>query len=339
MDIKVDQPLLARFFKKQCSPEEAAAVYRWLQDADNEAKISSAMQDRWHQVMDELATAEAPVSTDLRNTPHPKARQLSRIMERKNRFRFSQLAAVILLLVLSGAVFFWLSRDQWQPKQQQEQVAVLMKATLKGQKLTFQLEDGTKVMLNTDSRLYYPASFYKEERWVRLEGEAFFEVAKNKQWPFRVVSDSIVTTALGTAFNVLNPDTSQPVIVSLVEGKVVVARTGTVSPDVKQVLSPGESAIYNKQQQSIQKDTTGIQDLIAWKDGVLILKNADVDQVVNTLESWYDVYITLVNKPAKDWTYTGEFRKESLENVLKGISFSKNINYSIRGKEVKITFK
>lgn len=205
---------------------------------------------------------------------------------------------------------------------------IVTKETTNGMKSQFVLSDGTKVYLNSDSKLIFPKGFQGTERRVKLSGEAFFEVKQDKDSPFIVEVGENEIKVLGTSFNAHYRDVFT---VALVTGKVEV---GDLLGN-KIFLSPNEMLIKEKE----GKFTKTIFDplsLLGWKDNYLVFNDDKFDEVLEKLRRWYGVEFSVVGDVRKDWSYSGKYHKETLQNVLEGISITSNFSYEITGKKIKI---
>lgn len=244
----------------------------------------------------------------------------------------SRVAAILIISFLFAWMVF--HRPAVEPEFVAEEVRYLEKSTASGEKLYFTLPDGSEVWLNASSKLVFPENFGENERKVSLEGEGFFEVVKDTNRPFSVVSNGVITTALGTSFNIFNRD-AQDVRISLVTGKVIVKGE---SPQESFLLDPGQQLNYDLKNSQGQVEHFSVFHTTAWKDGVLIFKNADLPEVKTKLEHWYGVKITLVNAKGKHWSFSGEYRNQMLETVLNSMSYVEDFDYTIKGKEVELKF-
>lgn len=246
--------------------------------------------------------------------------------------RVSLVAASVLIFVALGtAYFFSVSSTVQEPVS----VAVI-KENSWGQRSTIYLSDGTEVMLNAGSRLQYDKDFSSSERVVVLEGEAFFDVAKDSLRPFKVRTGDITTQALGTSFNVKAYSDKQ-VEVALVSGKVSVQKGLTASADSLHLI-PGESAAYDSAT-GLLKTYFDPKKVLSWKEGIIYFDHASENTVISTLEKWYGVTITLENTSAKEWNYTASFDRPSLEHVLMSIGFAMDFEYEIKQKDISIRYK
>lgn len=174
------------------------------------------------------------------------------------------------------------------------------------------LPDGTAVWLNTASALRYPTAFNDADRTVELQGEAYFEVAANATQPFRVKTATQEIQVLGTSFNINAYTNEGYTVTTLVTGRV---KVNTPGKDAGIVLEPGQQAIaaHGSQQLSFARATA--PDVIAWKNGLFLFDNADLETVMRCLERWYDVEVKYEAKP--DIHYTGQIaRNEPLSKVV-----------------------
>ncbi len=242
-------------------------------------------------------------------------------------------ASVALIIGITAAAFTYVNYFKSKASQ-----IVVEKSVPKGRKLTFTLPDGTKVKLNGDSYLKYEQNHLLKQRKVSLIGEGFFEVARDTINPFSVVSGGVMTTALGTSFNIKSYPGGSQTEIFLVTGSVLVASLKDPLTD-HLTLEPGEGALYNNDDARIISFEFNKAEVLAWKDGIIKFKAAGIDEVLETLERWYGVTITVVNAPEENWRINGTFENESLENVIKNISYTTPLTYSLNDNTLVLTFK
>ncbi len=244
--------------------------------------------------------------------------------------------AAILVMLLTTTYFVNNYVSSFEKKSKQKLVSDIIKENPNGRKSKIQLPDGTIVWLNAGSTITYPAKFTNKERVVSLDGQAFFDVVKDSLRPFRVNSSGLITTALGTAFDVNAYSVQNNEIkVSLVSGKVSIENK---SLKTKNITFPGEQLVYSIKNQKSKITSFDLKEVVAWKDQILYFKNASLSEVVTRLERWYGVEIRLKNKPVKKWNLTGEFKKQKLERVLERLSFTENFEYQINRKTIEFKF-
>lgn len=243
-------------------------------------------------------------------------------------------AALFLPLLLVTAVYF--NKE----KRDRKQLATVYNTveTPLGMRSSLVLPDGTKVCLNAGSKLSYPVSFSNDNRLVNLSGEAYFEVKKDKSWPFIVNTKNMDIVVTGTSFNCNAYPENKEVQTVLVEGEVTIANHSATK---LALMSPGELATFNNDNQQITKTKTDLQKYIAWKNGKLMFREDNMDKVVEKLERWYNVDFEIVDKEIADYVYTATFINESLDQVLKMLSISSPIRYTIseRKKQNDDTFE
>ena len=256
------------------------------------------------------------------------------MLHRDKKVFWLRIAASVILIATFSIVFFVLKdKDQ----EVVQQVKNVVKENPKGQKLTCMLPDGSKVILNAESKITFPEHFDKNFRKVELEGEAYFEVAKDERRPFTVETGHISTTALGTIFNVNAFPHGREVAVSLLEGKVkIVSEAVTSGGEI--FLEPGEKVSIDHATYQAHKTHFDVLEDFGWKDGVLVFNGDSFESVKAKLERWYGVSIKTLSSPG-NMEIKGRFDNLSLEEVLSNLHFTNGIEYKIEEKVVTINFK
>ena len=249
----------------------------------------------------------------------------------QNRFQywlfFRKLVAVLFVVGCLSLGFF--AKTQIEENKLADLHQTVTKENPNGIKSQFVLSDGSKVYLNSDSRLVFPKVFTGEERRVNLIGEAFFEISHHKDIPFVVVVGDDEIKVLGTSFNANHRD---ELSVALLTGKVEVGdKSGN-----RIFMSPNEMLIKDNEGK-FSKTIFDPHKILGWKDNYLIFDDDDFDEVLSKLTRWYGVEFSVSGIVKKDWSYSGTYKKETLQNVLEGISITSNFSYEISGQKVKIT--
>jgi len=213
---------------------------------------------------------------------------------------------------------------------------MLVASTPRGGTYQVVLSDGTKVWLNADSKIEFPSSFMNvKARIVKLSGEAYFEVFKDKAHPFIVETAGLKggegqsIEVLGTHFNVSSYADSGPVKTSLIEGSVRV-RNGLASL----VLKPGEQALGSpKGPLKVPGDAA---DAVAWKDGKFVFEYEKIESVMRKLARWYDAEI-VYKGDFGDKTFTGSIsRKDNISKILEKITYTQNVHFKIEGRRITV---
>ncbi|MEX2511257.1 MAG: FecR domain-containing protein [Cyclobacteriaceae bacterium] len=272
-----------------------------------------------------------PIPGSLKSSKEERSKIQKANFEKSNWFY-----RIVALLIVGFGLGWFSFQDQvdFSSLKTKKQNPLVRKTTASGEKLQFTLSDGTRVWLNSVTELSFPEKFDSTERKVFLNGEAFFEVEKDSLRPFRVVSDDLVTTALGTSFNVTNKD-SNKINVALATGKVQVK----FSENAENVmLVPGQKLTFFPSTKEKSIDSFDPNEDIAWKDGILVFRDSTLEEVVKELEDWFGVKISLRNSEDVNWKFSGEYHNQTLENILKSMSYIQGFKYEINNKSVELKF-
>lgn len=199
------------------------------------------------------------------------------------------------------------------------------------------LADGTKIWLNSESRLRYPVIFGGDKREVYLEGEAFFEVADNKEMPFIVVAGGTATEVLGTEFNLRAYPDEAVVSATLVKGCV---RLCDMKKQRQVVLLPGEQGNVVKENGLVSKHEVDIYLYTAWKDGRLVFRNCRMEDLLKVLARWYDVEVFFQNTDVRDIRFTGDICKtEHIDAILEIIEGNGLVSFERHAKTLVVRAK
>lgn len=222
-----------------------------------------------------------------------------------------------------------------------QEVAYNTMRTPKGRQFTLLLPDGTRVWLNAASSIRYPTAFTGKEREVQMTGEVYFEVAKNKQMPFRVnAGNHVEVEVLGTGFNVNAYENEAGIAATLLEGSVRVKRINSTLPDSNKsdqgtILKPGQQLQFTGKGGMKQNNNADIEKVMAWKNGLFNFKGATLEEVMRQLERWYDIEVVYAGKiPQKQ--FWGEMGMDlQLEDILQFLEKS-DIKFSRQGRQLMV---
>ncbi|MGN8070356.1 FecR family protein [Mucilaginibacter sp. 22184] len=209
-------------------------------------------------------------------------------------------------------------------------------STPRGGKYQLVMSDGTKVWLNAASTIRFPVDFAKTERVVELSGEAYFEVVHDAGRPFKVLSAGQVVQVLGTHFNVNAYQEEGVIKTTLLEGRVEVygKNRPALSSGGALAIEPNEQAIFGNGQ--IAKVTVAAEDYTAWKKGVILFRNADIQDVMRKISRWYDIDVVYQGPIGKD-TYSGEIpRNASFSDVIKILTLD-DIHIKVSGRKLIVS--
>lgn len=288
------------------SPEDAKYVAEWFATEEGSDYLEAAMTQDSELIKNEFA--DLYVDHDI-----PSKKILEQI--RKN-IRIKKLkricfrvAAVLIPVVLIVGLYMQLnSKVDLFGTSEYEEVVVD-----KGERIQIMFQDGTKVYINSDSKLRYPKKFALNTREVYLEGEAYFVVAKNKNRPFIVNLSGPAIHVLGTSFNVQDYPENKDIVVCLDEGNINL----TLPTEKKYPVQPGERLVYNKDNQrcTISK-MNDMQRLSMWKQNVIVFKDTPLPEVIKILNRWYNVEFKVEDENVLKYVYTLTSDNTLLEKVL-----------------------
>ncbi|MCG8305761.1 MAG: FecR domain-containing protein [Cytophagales bacterium] len=231
-------------------------------------------------------------------------------------------------------VFIWLINSEVNKNDGQKSIDLvkIVKRADYGKKLTFVLPDGSKVNLNSGSELKYHSNF-ADSRQVDLIGEARFEVVRDEDHPFRIKSQGVTTTVLGTTFNV-KAYSDEKLSVSVVSGRVLVEKKleDTVE-DI--ILKKEESTEFDDESQQFRYREYN-KDELAWNSGLLVFDDSSLTDVEKKLEKWYGVQVDIQSDVVFNENYSGKYLNSTLEEVLMGMSFVLEFEFKITNKKVSI---
>lgn len=203
----------------------------------------------------------------------------------------------------------------------------------KGAEFRLKLSDGTIVHLNADSRLQYPAIFTGKERRVRLQGEAWFEVAKNAEIPFYVVAGELEIRVYGTSFNV-NTHGRKAVQTVLVEGSVGV-RSLLAAGEVR--IQPGQLAEYGRSDRAIRVREVNTRQYTAWKEGYFYFDDKTLEELMGELARWYDMEIVYQSNHGRMLHFSGYVQRyKDVRRILATLTEAVGIRFKVTGNRIII---
>ena len=201
----------------------------------------------------------------------------------------------------------------------------------RGGEYTLLLADGTKVYLNSVTKLRYPVSFASHERRVYLSGEAYFEVAHDSLHPFIVETEGMSVRVYGTEFNV-NTYNEGIIQTTLVNGKVGI-RVPETGEEV--FLQPNEMAEFLNSFSSIRVKKVDTFVYTAWKDGKFVFENESIEEIMERLTRWYDIKVFFENESVKNQIFNGVItRFVDVEDVLHLIEGTATVKFGINGNMI-----
>lgn len=325
--IGFDSEKIDRFFKGNYSDADASYVNKVLCDYSMEKDLKRLLSKQF----DEILPGDNEDQKDL-------DRILSRIHNniksesvKENRWSSDivlkwtlRIAAIALLPLI---IIFTVQKLNFSPAGKVAWVEINSPAYTRVQ---FSLPDGTTGWLNSSSRIRYNSDFVKD-RQVTLNGEAFFNVFKDKRSPFIVTAKDIKVKVLGTRFNISSYDNERNVEVVLEEGSLVFTDT---KKNKSYTMKPNELVKYDKVQTDFAMEVVQPQKYLSWTEGKLVFRNDPLDVIARRLERWYNIDVEVDNKLSLDLRLRATFIDEGLEEVLGLLKRGFPLDYRIENRQV-----
>ncbi len=330
-----------QLFNKKLSGElnlsEENEFNQWLSESSENELLFRRMMDVWQK-------SQSEIRIKGQNATFQKiSRQLdfnersfdytSYGRSKKNRTIWYKIAAVITFLLVATSIFYFNTSPK-DDVQRNVYTEMIYKNNPAGQKTRINLPDGSVCWLNSESEIKFPPNLSKNSREIYLKGEAYFEVAKDADRPFRVHSPTMIITALGTIFNVNSFNEEENESVALIEGSISVKCKDKFYNNVM----PGESISFNKKAKYSKRLEIDADAVINWKNGILNFNEESYQTIFSKLERWYGVSISISGNPPSHLKYKASFKNGLLDNILNSISYGHEFEYKIDGKKIKIMF-
>ena len=297
---KLNEDIIIRYLENRCSEEDFVLINEWMKESDENAGELFRMEEIYQ-------LGKFPFEEE--NLVVRAERRLGRRLKRENQkkqevFKLRSVlryaAAIVGVMVLAAGLAYWF-------RNKAEELVVASAAH--GQVREMLLPDGTKVWLNQSSVLKYPRAFEGKERHVYLDGEAYFEVARNHEKPFMVKSPAMDVRVLGTSFNIkCRPDNSFAET-TLIEGEVEVKDK---SDKGRITLLPGQKAVLNRVTGRMQVKQVDPKMEIVWHNDLIPFEKSSIFQIAAALERFYGVKIIL----SPDVDSTNTYSIYSLKYIL-----------------------
>ena len=303
----MNKDILYKFFEGNASFEEEAAVKQWMEESA-ENRLAFLKERKLFDAMLLLGNEEI-----IKNGKKRFSINLSSL-----RTELIKIAAVVAI-TLGGSYFYY------QSSLEKELMAMQTITVPAGQRINITLVDGTNVWLNARTSLSYPVKFGKNNRQVVLDGEAYFDVTKDKSKPFIVQTDNYNVEVLGTQFDVNAYSETGEFETTLMSGSVKVA---SASDSTQKITLKPNNKVY---MQDGKLHVTAVDDYnpYRWKEGLICFKNETFTSIMKDFEKYYGLTIQVKNKNVFKYVYTGKFRQTD------------GIDYALRvlQKDIKFTYQ
>ncbi len=320
----VSDEILALYLAGEANEEQKKQVETWLAENPTHQKELESLKKIWQEPILYPQKKQFDSQTAFQRLDariEKEGLKPKKILFKPQSWRFAlPIAASIALIFSVWAIFFNI----------QDNIRYEQEITQQAQKSLITLEDGTKVWLNEQARLRYPEKFTLNTREVYLEGEAFFEVAHNPQKPFIIHTPKADVQVLGTSFLVKAENDQTETLVAT--GKVAVK---SENQQEAIILTPKQKAVVNVEKVQKQENVK-VEESIAWKKEVLLMKNEAMEPIIEKLEKYYRVKIEVLEPSIFNCKLTGDFNNLDLEESLQIIRLALGIEYKLGKNKIEL---
>lgn len=319
--------LLHRMIAGSATEEENRQLMEWFRQCASKEEFFALFEQAWKDSSDEMP----------REVQERMYRRLSLNLDGKEKEKkvvplhsrsvwklWPQVAAACIIIVLSLINYNLINKQKHMSTQN------FMVSAEKGQRAFITLPDSTKVWLNSDTKISYPADYGMKERNVTLLGEAYFEVARNPAKRFIVEAKGMQVEALGTAFNINAYRDDNKMIASLFSGSVRVSYEDHVA-----ILKPHESIKVDLLTRNIsQYKDDNMNDIALWRENEITFDGESLEEITRTMSRLYNTTIHIEDESLKKECYIGTIRNNSLENFIDIINLTTPVVYEYKGDTV-----
>lgn len=310
------EALLERYLKGETSVAENELVERWLEE-------NGTANSEW-QLLDQSSKNQwlSGVFNEIKDSIHAEEVKVIKMPQRK-RSSWRSIAAAAAILVISFTLY-----QEWPVLQNQLRPSKFTTLNVPAnQKKKVALPDGSQVWVNAASELKYPKAFNGKTREVYLSGEAYFDIEHDAAKPFVIHTGNVVTTVLGTAFNIKEDKNKHTVEVTVTRGKVSVANGSKLLG----VLTPNQQISFDTSKSETVMKKVDAQLVIAWQQTELHFDDVSFEDAASQLQQRFNVKINFSNNKLKTCRFTGtSLNGENLDKILKVICAFNNATYQTK---------
>ena len=355
-----DNNIIIRFLMNEASKEDIQLLEEWiLMDAENRIYFEQ-IRDTWNSIEIEKELDEHRIQADLKRVMNRidvgQDHVIGKVKTWQARRNWFLKVAAVFVIGFSASWLVFRGVDSIEPGS----AAYNVIETPRGSSTIINLPDGSKIWLNAESKLKYPQKFSQNQRAVFLEGEAFFEVAKEKERQFLVRTPDLTVKVFGTSFNVKSYPDENTTETTLVEGSISIYKTSTngqaIGREIK--MDPNQRIVLYKEQENstpsesiaekmenvparkaklVLSKSIDTKRFTSWKDGELIIKSEPMIKLAVKLERRYNVKIHFESEDIKQIRFTGTIENETIEQVMAAIKLASSIDYRIEERVIWIS--
>ncbi|MDR1201726.1 MAG: FecR domain-containing protein [Tannerellaceae bacterium] len=321
--------LLNRFIKGNTSPKEETRLREWFYSDASSDEIETFYREKW----ESEKTKGMPDEQQLRILNSIKSEITGENVPARKRsaiHRWLPYAASALLCLSIGAASYLYVKEKTTTDVREYTILAD-----KGQRSTILLPDGSKVWLNSHTKISYSNDYGKAQRNVSLTGEAYFEVAKDSNCPFIVNAGEMEVKVLGTTFNIRAYAEDKEIVATLFSGKIE-ASIGNTSV----ILRPDQYASFNRDERRLTAHASNNPSYAKmWRDNELAFKSQTFGEIAIILNRIYNVHLEFKSEKIKQYRFSGVIKNNSLDNVIEIISLTAPIVYESKGDTIILSEK
>ena len=328
--------IVNKYMKGECSREELEAALKLFDDPYHNLALRPTLYSQWNKTQEGAQTElKEEESSSIIDTIHHRIHSEQENKPRKSRALIligtvSKIAAILIIGLLLGLSVQYLQKPE---------PVYYTSIAPKGSISQMILPDNTMVFLNSGSEIKYAVNNTSGRREVFLDGEAWFDVARNEKKPFVVNTPFYAVKVLGTRFNVKAYKTDEVVATTLEEGSIEVLSSGNGKLNGNKILKPGQQFIYNQTTGTVRTEHVSTRLFTSWKENKLIFINMNLEKLIVLLERKYGVDIEVDDNIILDYHYDGTIKNETIIEVLDLLKETLPIRYKIEGQKVIIQKK
>jgi len=326
------QDIITKVLANSANKEEQDLLNDWLREKPENQRSFELKRQQWEEMLLLVEVEDKKrVFANIKNKigQETKVVDFNERVSRKKSMGWMRIAASVVTFISLGALSYYEISD---PFSHLNLIGYNLVEADAGEQQSQLLADGSTVYLNGDSRLKYKINSEANERQLYLEGEAFFDVARDETKPFVIGLEDSQVQVLGTSFNIKAYPEDGQISTSVLTGRVAFEASRSESL----ILVPGNKGVIDKDKNSIAKlDVDNSMD-IAWMDKALHFENTSLSDIAKSLYRMYGVTIKLVDGSLKDLRITAEFENEDINEIFKILEMTNEFSYKIEGDVVML---
>lgn len=311
----IDETLLIKYFSGELTGELVNAVEDWISASEQNRIIARQVEQIYWatEISSLIESGASQLALERVN------RKIKKVSVRQQLFQLQKIAAILFLPLLALSLYFFVG---YQSRTKPTEIFVKANA---GMTSNLVLPDGTKVWLNSESSIRYPSQFEKNRRRVEVDGEAFFDVTKDKGKKFIVASKKVDIEVLGTKFNVDAYSENEHYSATLEAGSINLIYKTPENKEEHVLMKPNQKTEIDFRSHSVKTHFVDIEPDIAWKDGRIVFRNTSMNDVLYILSKKFNVQFDVLNSQIINYSFSGVFVHQDLTQILRYFNISSGI--------------